>query len=320
MRRLLALALLLLFTLPGCGKKVQTASTSNLVERDRELYENAMRAINKSRFTEARLLLQTLLETYENSEYSAQAKYAVAESFYREAGHSNLLSSESEFRKFITFFPDHELADDAQMMVAMTHVRQLQKPDRDNTEARLAELELLELINNPNYSSSPLLDEAKEKLRGVQEILAESIFGPARHYYLRRAYPAVIDRCQEILTKYPDFSGTDRVLYLMGEVYRKSTVPGESAKYYAQIVRDYPLSGLVKDSRKHLTALQAAIPEPNPIALERAQQRANDGGKGALGWISLGLLKGGGASVSKDTNAASVRNPTSELSIGGPQE
>ena len=316
MRKCLVLALLLLIT--GCGKKAQIATNSNLVERDRDLYFSATEFIRKNRFIAARAQLQVLLETYENSEYSAQAKYAVAESFYLEAGHSNLLASESEFRKFITFFPDHELSDDAQLMVAMTHVRQLQKPDRDNTEARLAEVELLELINT--YPTSPLLDEAKEKLRGVQEILAESILGPARQYYLRRAYPAVVDRCQEILKKYPDFTGTDRVLYLLGETFRKTTVPETSAQYYAQIIRDHPLSDLVSDSKKRLTELKAAIPDANPIALERARQRTNNNeGKGTIGLLSMGLLGGGGTRVSKDTKAASVKNPTGELSIVGSQ-
>ena len=78
---------------------------------------------------------------------SAQAKYAFADVFYFEAGHSNLSRAESEFRKFITFFPDHELADDAQLKVAMTHIKQVQKPDRDDTEARLAEFELNVMIN-----------------------------------------------------------------------------------------------------------------------------------------------------------------------------
>src|SRR4030095_8439735 len=200
MRRWVVFALLLTLAGTGCGKKVPVAK-SNLVERDRDLYLNAMQALKKSRFIQARLLLQTLLETYENSEYSAQAKYAYAESFYRESGHGNLISAESEFRKFLTFFPDHELSDDAQMMVAMPHVRQLERPDRDNTEAQLAEFELNEMIKT--WPDSPLSEEAKEKLRGVQEILAEGILGPAKQYYLRRAYPAVLDRCADILKKYP---------------------------------------------------------------------------------------------------------------------
>ena len=79
---------------------------------------------------------------------------------------------------------------------------QAQKPDRDETQAKLAEYELTVMINT--YPDSPLLNEAKEKLRDVQEVLAESIMGPARQYDLRKAYPAVIDRCEEIIKKYPD--------------------------------------------------------------------------------------------------------------------
>lgn len=310
MRRWLVLALLLSLFGSGCGKKVQVQS-STLVEQDRELYETAMKFLQKNRFTAARLALQTLLDTYQDSEYGPQAKYAVAETFYYEAGHSNLQSAEVEFRQFITFFPDHELADDAQLKVAMTHIKQLQKPDRDDTEARLAEFELTTMISM--YPDSPLSDEAKEKLRAVQELLAESLLGPAKQYYRRRAYAAVIARCQEILEKYPDFSGTDRVLYLLGETVRKVD-PGQSVPYYAQIVRDYPMSKLVKDSKKQLTEMQAAIPEPNPVALDRARQRQAEG-KGVLGWLSLGLFSGG-PDVS-DTKAASAKNPVGVLSIEG---
>lgn len=310
MRRWLIVGLLVI--LSGCGKKVQVpSSTSGLVERDRELYENAMKALRKNRFNVARLQLQTLLDTYEDSEFSAQAKYAYADTFYFEAGHSNLLSAESEFRKFITFFPEHELADDAQLKIAMTHIKQLQKPDRDNTEARLAEYELNVMLMD--QADSPLLDEAKDKLRAVQEILAESILGPAKQYYLRRAYPAVIDRCQEILKKYPDFSGTDRVLFLLGETTRKLT-SSDSASYYARIVRDYPLSPLVVDSKKHLVELQAAVPEPNPVALDRAKQNKAEG-KGVFGLLSMGLFKSNSAVVSKDTKAASAKDPRSVLAI-----
>jgi outer membrane protein assembly factor BamD len=308
MRGCLVLALLL--TLSGCGKKVPVQS-AGIVEQDRELYETAMQFLKKNRFIAARLALQTLLDTYQDSEFGPQAKYAYAETFYRESGHSALMSAEVEFRQFITFFPDHELSDDAQLMVAMTHMRQLQRPDRDDTEARLAEYELTEMISM--YPDSPLLDEAKAKLRAVQELLAESILGPARQYYMRRAYPAVADRCLEILKKYPDFSGTDRVLFLLGETVQKVNPP-ESATYYAQIVRDYPLSDLVKDSKKHLAELQAPIPEPSPAALERAKVQQAEG-KGVLGVMTLGLF-GGGAEVSKDTKAASAKDPDGALSIG----
>jgi len=314
MRRWLPLSLLLL-VLASCGTSVQVAD-SGITERDRELFESSKRYLEKNRFTAARIDLQVLMDTYPDSEFAPQAKYAYAESFYNESGHSNLLSAEVEFRQFITFFPTNDLADDAQLMVAMTHVRQLQKPDRDNTEARLAEYELTQMISE--YPDSELLDEAKEKLRGIQEILAESILGPATQYYRRRAYAAVVDRCREILEKYPDYSGTDRVLYLLAETMRKTNNPDASIPYYAQIVRDYPMSDLNDDSKKHLLELRAAVPDPNPLAVERAQQNQPDG-KGVLGWLGFGLFKGG-SGISTETKAASIKNGAGEIIVSGSPE
>jgi outer membrane protein assembly factor BamD len=311
MRKGLVIALLLAVSgLSACGKKVQVAD-SNIVERDRDLYDEAMKFLEKSRFTQARITLQTLLTAYQDSEYSPKAKYAIAESFYMESGSSNLVSAESEYRYFITFFPEDDLADDAQMKIAMTHIRQMQKPDRDDTHARLAEFELLNMINNDAYADSPLLNEAKEKLRGVQEVLAASILGPAKQYFLRKQYPAVVDRCDEIIKKYPDYTEMDRVLFLMGESKNRMNQKAESITYYSQVVRDYPLSDSVEDATERLLELNAPIPEPNALALNRARlqkQQEEAQGKGLLGWLSFGKLGGGGGSkVPTDTGAASIR-------------
>jgi outer membrane protein assembly factor BamD len=299
-----------LVLLAGCSKQVQLPDDA-LVERDRDLYETAMQMMEKSRYTAAQIQLNVLMSTYPDSEFAPQAKYAFAESKYREGGGSNLTEAELHFKDFITFFPTSELADDAQLMVAMTHVRQLQKPDRDDTQARLAEYELTAMIDK--YPASQLLDETKAKLREVQEILAESVFGPARFYYRQKAYLAVIDRCEEILKKYPDFSDMDRVLYLMAEAERRIDNIPASLNHYSQIVRDYPLSESVDDARKRLVELNASVPDANPVALERARQRQPEGG-GMLSWLGFGLF-GGGPEISKDTNAASMKDKGGELSI-----
>src|SRR5215510_4750290 len=179
----------LLFLLLSCGgKKVATKSPSTLDEPDRALFDRAMRDINKNKFTVARLTLQTLINTYPDSEFLPQAKYALAESFYRESSNSSMNQAEAEFKDYITFFPTSPLADDAQLKIALTHVRRLETPDRDRTQAILAESELKTMIEN--YPDSPLLDEAKQKLRGVQEVLAEGVDKVGTFYYQRRAYPA----------------------------------------------------------------------------------------------------------------------------------
>src|SRR5437870_11771845 len=179
----------LILHLLSCRKKVVTnAPTSNLAEPDRVLFKRAMHDLERNEFIVSRLNLQTLINTYPDSEFLPQAKYALAESFYRENSSSSLNQAEAEFKDYITFFPVSDLADDAQLKIALTHVRRIEKSDRDRTQAVLAESELKSMIEN--YPDSPLLDEAKQKLRGVQEVLADGVSKVASVYYLRSAYAA----------------------------------------------------------------------------------------------------------------------------------
>src|SRR5215831_12895996 len=135
------LVLPLLLLLLSCAKNTATkAPNSTLNEPDRVLFERAMKDMEKSRFTVARLTLQTLISTYPDSEFLPQAKYAMAESFYRESTTASLTQAENGFKDYITFFPTSALADDAQMKIAMTHVKRLEKPDRDTTQAKLEEV------------------------------------------------------------------------------------------------------------------------------------------------------------------------------------
>ena len=217
MRKLYFLVLPLSLLLVSCGGKKAVANPpgSTLDEPDRALFERSMRDLNKNKFTVARLTLQTLINTYPDSEYLPQAKYALAESFFKESSSSSLSQAENEFKDYITFFPTSPLADDAQLKVAMTHIRRMEKADRDNTQSRLAEIELKSMIQA--YPDSDLLEEAKDKLRAVQEVLADGVVGVADQYMLRKNYAAAMSRYKEVMTKYPDYSKISEALFNLGE-------------------------------------------------------------------------------------------------------
>ena len=301
MKKVLLVLPLLLFLLSCGGKKVATKGpASNLDEPDRVLFERAMRDLEKNKFTIGRLTLQTLINTYPDSEYLPQAKYAMAESFYKENSSSSLNQAENEFKDYITFFPASDLADDAQLKVAMTHVRRIEKSDRDRTQGMLAEIELKSMIES--YPDSNLLDEAKQTLRAVQEVLADGVNGIANQYLLKKNYAAAMSRYKEVMTKYPDYSKIPDALFNLGEALRHTGNDQESAIYFARIIVEHPLSDRVDDAKHRLTALNQPIPEPNPVALARAQQAPHDE-KSILGKI-LGPFKGRPA-VPTETSAAS---------------
>ena len=63
------------------------------------------------------------------------------------------------------------------------------------------------------------MPQAKQRLREVQEVLAEREFNIGRFYYLRLAYPAAIARLKTLVDRYPLYSGADEALFLLGQSY-----------------------------------------------------------------------------------------------------
>src|SRR6185437_4048031 len=84
---------------------------------DKALYDKAQDAIKHGRYDVGRIDLQTLLNTYPESQYMMQSKLAIADSWYKEGGTAALTQAEQEYKDFITFFPNAPEAAEAQMRV-----------------------------------------------------------------------------------------------------------------------------------------------------------------------------------------------------------
>src|SRR5438270_5834765 len=214
----LGVVVLLALAVACTNKKVQNP-LSNLGSKqpDKVLFDRAMDAMKHNKFDVARLTLQTLINAYPDSEYVARAKLAVGDSWYAEGGTASLAQAEAEYRDFITFFPNMPEAAEAQLKIANIHFQQMEKPDRDFTHALRAEDEYRQIILQ--YPDSKLVPVAKEKLREVQEVLAEREFRIGRFYYLRGSWAAAIARLKGVSERYPLYSGVDEALYMLGQSY-----------------------------------------------------------------------------------------------------
>jgi outer membrane protein assembly factor BamD len=266
------LVAILLFS--GCGRKTGKlgAGLQDSVEPDRVLLERSLEDIEKGRFISARLNLMTLINTYPDSEFLAKAKLAVADSYYKEGGSAGLALAVQEYKDFVTFFPFLEEAAYARYQVAMCHYRRLEKPDRDRTQARLAEAEFQEFIrSHPNHE---WLADAEQKLRNVQEVLAEGDYRIARHYYVKGSYRAAAGRLLELTDRYPLYSNSDRSLMMLGNIFEKAERDDVASRFYSRVVKDYPLSALAPDAKLRLEELGVPVPQPDPAALERMQKEA----------------------------------------------
>ncbi len=282
----LFLALLLALTVACTNKKsVNPLANVGSKQPDKVLFDRAMDAMKHNRFDVARMTLQTLINTYPDSEFIARAKLAVAASWYAEGGTTAMQQAEIEYKDFRTFFPNLPEAAEAQLKVANIHYEEMEKPDRDYTHAMRAEEEYRALIQE--YPDSKLVPQAKQRLREVQEVLAQREFNIGRFYYLRLAYPAAIARLKTLVERYPLYSGADQALYLLGQSYegeidviRKNTRLGEVAKgkmieeltkeaseAYGRIITRYPAMDRAPYAKDRLEALHQPVPRPTKAAL-----------------------------------------------------
>jgi outer membrane protein assembly factor BamD len=298
------LGMLLMIT-AACSNKKAVNPLANVGSKqpDKVLFDKAMDAMKHNRFDVARMTLQTLINTYPDSEFIARAKLAVGDSWYAEGGTASLAQAEQEYRDFETFFPNMPEAAEAQLKIANIQYQQMEKADRDYTHAKRAEDEYRNLIMQ--YPDNPkLVKEGKERLLEVQEVLAEREFEIGKFYYMRLSYPASIARLKTLAEKYPLYSRADEALYILGQNYegqiaqmrarvtcvKTSPQPGcvgeqikanmieeltkEAAGAYSQIIKRYPVMDRGDDAKKRLAALHQPVPRPTKAAV--AQNRKEE--------------------------------------------
>ncbi|MGC9159661.1 MAG: outer membrane protein assembly factor BamD [Terracidiphilus sp.] len=263
---------------------------------DLVLYNKAMRAMKKGHYDEARLDLQTLLNTYPDSEYRMRAKLSVGDTWFKEGGTAALSQAEAEYKDFITFFPNSPEAAEAQMKVGDIYFQQMEKPDRDYTNALHAEQEYRTMINQ--FPDSPLIPRAKQKLRDVQEVLAERETQIGLYYQSVDNYAAAIARLQTVVDTYPLYSKSDVALLAIGDCYaaeahaiqiaphisgaireRLSAVYLDRASAaYDRVITRYPMAPHVEDARDRLVAMNRPVPEPTEAALAEndAEERSRE--------------------------------------------
>lgn len=281
-----------LFT--GCvHKKYETPIAKNTQQPDKVLFDSAMKDIEHGRYEVARISLQTLMNTYDSSEYMAKAKLAIADSWFREGGGNGYAQAEAEYKDFQLFYPGMEESPQAQYRICDIHYKQMDKSDRDIIQTLRAEDECKALI--VQYPNSKFVPEAQQKLRNIQESLAAHEMAAGEFYWKRQMNPAAANRLNAAADQYPLFSRAADALYEAGDSYSKMgpRFRKQAGEMFSRIVSDYPLSDKVKLATKRLQDMEMPVPPVSQAALERAKWEKENALKPGLMAKTTGLLKGG---------------------------
>jgi len=257
---------------------------------DKQLYDKALAQSKSGHYDVARLDLQTLLNTYPDSQYQMRAKLAVADCWYREGGTAALAQAEQEYTDFITFFPNAPEAAEAQMRVGDIYFKQMDVPDRDYTKAVKAEDAYRTMLKQYPDAPAKLLVEGKQKLREVQEVMASREAELGAFYASHENWPASIARFETVVNTYPQYSHMDDALIGVGDGYaaeskaiRSQNLPegakaklleeydGKAAAAYRAVVLEHAAAPHVEDAKERLAEMNLPIPTPTPEQLAASE-------------------------------------------------
>jgi outer membrane protein assembly factor BamD len=187
----------------------------------------------------------------------------------------------------------------------------MEKPDRDPENATRAELEYRNMINM--FPDSTLVPRAKQKLRDVQEVMAEREADIGLYYFTRDNFPAAIARLSTVVDTYPLYSKSDQALLGIGDAYAgeartvrmSSRIPGatrerlaaiyldRAAQAYARVITRYPMAPHVEDARDRLVAMNRPVPEPTEAAVAESDAEERSRAKLQFTDRTLGVIRHG---------------------------
>ncbi|MEO7192121.1 MAG: outer membrane protein assembly factor BamD [Vicinamibacterales bacterium] len=234
----------------GSSSRMPTAGER---DADKYLFDRGTEALAKHRWLDAREYFKKIVDTYPGSPYRQDAKLGVGDSYLGEKRIETDILGASEFREFLRFFPLASRADYAQYQLAVSQVRQVLGPERDQTATHDALRELDLFIDR--YPASKYMPDILKLRRQMKDRLSDSEVMVGRHYFRTRWYPGATARLEQVLKDDPEYIRRDAVYFFLAESYYKLNKKAEALPYYERVVQEFRVSEYLKAAARRIAEL-----------------------------------------------------------------
>lgn len=267
----LALAALSLLA-AGCGSKsVDLGALSS--PNDAIVWEAGQKAVSKKDWASARQYFKRIVDAFPQSPHQADARIAVADSYFEEGGTANHVLAASSYQEFLTLYPQHPRSDYAQFRAAESYFEQRNSADRDQTQTQQALDEYQKLLDI--YPDSKYVEQTRARIQQCRQTLARGHYLVGWFYQRgRQAWRSAIGRYETILKDYPDYQKLDEVLYRYAECLAAAGRYAEALPQIARLEKEYPQSPFVSEANKLRASFPAAAPVGPPPTPQTPAQAA----------------------------------------------
>ena len=254
----LAAVVLLAALTGGCATGGARKPPTGTPNPDKFLFDRGTENLNNHRWAIAREYFRQLVDTYPQSEYRADGKLGIGDTYMGEHSAESFVLAINEFREFLNFYPTHKRADYAQYRLAMAHFYQMRDPMRDQSETREAIRELDTFVNR--YPASTFDDDGKQHLRDAKDRLGKWDLEVGIQYYKFRWYAGAIGRLEPLIKADPQFTNRDAAYYYLGESFLKIKQDARALPVFERLVNEFEKSEYLELAKKRVAELKASVP------------------------------------------------------------
>jgi outer membrane protein assembly factor BamD len=219
------------------------------LEPDKFLWERGTEELNKRHWLTAREYFRQLMDSYPQSQYRADAKLGMADTYLGEGTAESQVLAINEYREFLSYYPTHKRADYAQFKLGMSYYYQMHGPDRDQSETDEAIAELTRFVEQ--HPNSALYEEGRKRLREARDRKSDADYRVG-YFYLRtqKFPPAAIDRFHAILKNDPEYTRRDAVYFYLAQALILMKRPAEALPYLDRLVTEFEYSEHLAEAKK----------------------------------------------------------------------
>lgn len=214
-----------------------------------ELSQLGDTALEKRQYAEAREHFTKVVERHPNSSYAPRARFLIGEAFYREAEFDKAIK---EFEGFMSFYPQHQIADLVQYRLAMAYYDQIKPIEQDQGLARKALEQFRRLVRD--YPESRYAADALAKIDICRGRLAQKEVWVANYYFTQGNPSAARQRLELVLKDYARTLVVPEALWLLAEVNLREGQLDKARELLQRLQGEFPYTEFGRRAAARLAA------------------------------------------------------------------
>ena len=241
-------AFLALVVVSGCGMPpVPVAKSSSRYD-----YEAGRGALEAKRYVDAQTYLKRFLDLNPGHAVADSAQLLLG---LAQARTGSFAEAAVEFAILVREFPRSELRDDAAYQECMAYFSQMRPAQLDPTFALRARGCFNEFLLR--FPDSSLGEEARTRLVGISDRLAEKEFRTANMFMNLKHYESVLVYVDEILGKYNNSTWVPKALHLRARALVELERVEEAIQMLQRLLAAFPEHSIAEEARTLLERLRA---------------------------------------------------------------